>query len=115
MPKLEGDDRTEFVSVLEQGVRFNGYVNYLEQARAGLDEHLGGWTQKGVTSELVVYAKAGGKISRNEELREHWQDFWRYCYHLWPVIGGTKLYFEARFSNDDPDDQEIQIVNVHLP
>lgn len=115
MPELSGDDRQAFVAVLEEGIRFTGYVVYEKDARQDLEAFLGGWSQQGVTQELLAYAKAGGKISRNQEDREVWRDTWRFCHHLWPEIGGQSLYFEARFDDRDPNDPVIRIVRIHRP
>ena len=115
MPELTRDDRQEFVDVLEEGARFNGYVVYEKDAREDLGKFLGGWSEQGVTKELLAYAKAGGKISRNEEERENWRSTWKYCYHLWPTIDNQRLYFEARLDDRDPDDPVIRIVRIHTP
>ncbi len=115
MPELTGSDRQAFVDVLEEGARFNGYVVYEKDAREDLGTYLGGWSEQGVTKELFAYARAGGKISRNEEERERWKDMWKFCYHLWPTIGGRDLYFEARLDERDPDDPVIRIVRIHPP
>lgn len=115
MPELSGDDRQEFVAVLKEGARFTGYVVYEGDARHDLESYLGGWSQQGVTHQLLAYAEAGGRISRNVEQRPEWRDHWKFCYHLWPEIDGQTFYFEARFDNRDPDDPVIRIVRVHLP
>ena len=115
MPELTGSDRQAFVDVLEEGARFNGYVVYEKDAREDLGTYLGDWSEQGVTKELFAYAGAGGKISRNEEERERWKDMWKFCYHLWPTIGGRDLYFEARLDERDPDDPVIRIVRIHPP
>lgn len=115
MPELAGDDRQQFLDVLEEGARFTGYVIYEKDAREDLGRFLGGWSEQGVTQELLAYAQAGGKISRNMEDREGWRVKWRYCYHLWPTIGGQALYVEARFDDRKPDDPVIRIVRIHPP
>ena len=115
MPELTGDDRQEFVDVLEEGATYGGYVVYEARAQEAINEHLGGHAPKSITKELLAYAQAGGKISRNNEEREGWKDRWRYCYHLWPPIDGRELYVEARFDDRDQDDPVIRIVNIHPP
>jgi len=115
MPKLTGDERQEFVDVLEEGATYNGYVIYEKDAREDLGTFLGGWSEEGVTQELFAYAQEEGKISRNEEDREQWKEMWKDCYHLWPTIGGQRLYFEARFDDRDPQDPVIRIVRIHPP
>jgi hypothetical protein len=115
MPELAGDDRQKFVDVLEDGTRFTGYVVYEKDARQDLETFLGGWAEKGVTQQLLNYAKRGGKISRNKESRERWKDKWVFCYHLWPTIDGQALYFEARLHDRDPHDLVIRIVRIHRP
>lgn len=115
MPPLTGEERQQFVDVLEEGARFTGYVVYERDAREDLGTYLGGWSEQGVTQELLAYAQARGKISRNVEDRETWRDKWKYCYHLWPTIDGQSLYFEARFDDREPDDPVIRIVRIHPP
>jgi|GEM_PF-4632028 len=115
MPKLTGDERQEFVDVLEEGATYNGYVIYEGLAQASINEHLGGHSPKSVTKELLAYAQTEGKISRNEEERQEWKDKWKYCYHLWPTIGERELYVEARFDDREPEDPVIRIVNIHPP
>lgn len=85
MPELAGDDREEFVAVLKEGARFSGYVAYEKDARRDLETFLSGWSQQGITRELLAYAEQGGKISRSSENREEWRDKWKHCYHLWPI------------------------------
>ena len=115
MPELTGDVRQEFVNVLEEGARFDGYVVYEGRALEAINEHLGGHSPKSITQELLTYAQAGGKISRNDERREGWKDRWKHCDHLWPTIDGRELYVEARFDDRDPDDPVIRVVNIHPP
>ncbi|MEX2561016.1 MAG: hypothetical protein WD403_13930 [Pirellulales bacterium] len=115
MPEMTGDERQRFLDVLVEGARFNGYVVYEKDAREDLGTYLGGWSEQGVTKELLAYGQAGGKISRNQEKREGWMDKWKFCFHLWPTIGGQKLYFEARFDDRDADDPVIRIVRIHPP
>lgn len=115
MPELAGDDRQQFVTVLQDGTRFSGYVVYEKDARHDLELFLGGWSQEGVTRQLLAYAQAGGKISRGNEQRDEWSDRWKFCYHLWPEIDGQPLYVEARFDERDPTDPTIRIVRIHSP
>lgn len=82
MPELTGDDRQEFVDVLEEGARFSGYVVYEGLGQESINSNLGGHSPDSLTNELFAYAKAGGKISRNEEKREKWRDRWQFCYQF---------------------------------
>lgn len=115
MPELVGDDRQNFIAVLKEGARFIGYVVYEKDARQDLEAFLGGWSQQGITQQLLAYAEAGGKISRNDEQREEWRDKWKFCYHLWPEVDGQTWYFEARFDDRDRDDPIVRIVRIHPP
>jgi hypothetical protein len=115
MPELAEGNRQNFIAVLEEGARFPGYVVYEKDSRKDLETFLPGWSEQGVTQQLLAYAQAGGKISRNEEQRDEWRDRWRFCYHLWPTIDGQPLYFEARFDDRDPQDPVIRIVRIHFP
>ena len=90
MPEISGRDRQEFVVVLEEGVRFTGYVVYEKDARHDLEKFLGGWSQEGITKQLFLYAEAGGKISRSRERRDEWRDKWEFCHHFWPEIDGPR-------------------------
>jgi len=115
MPELLGHEREEFASALEVGAKFAGYVNFVGRGSEAAAEHCGGWSHKGIVETLCEYAVEGGKISRTEEQREGWRDVWKYCYHMWPVFNGKKLYFELRFDNSSAEDFEVQIVNIHVP
>lgn len=113
----EGDEeRNRYLEALENGYRFNGYVNFdKERATNPIAKHLG-LDEKGFIDLMIKYLRSGGRLDRVDEDRQHWKHLWRFHFDLWPELAAKELYVETRFV-DDPvlDNREIIVVSVHPP
>lgn len=96
--------------------RYEGFVEFLDDASKGLRKYLPGHTQRGFKAllhEFVVLKH--GEIDQVVEERENWKHKWAHHYDVRPVINGIRIYVETRLSYSDPadpDDPIIYLVNI---
>jgi len=69
-------------------------------------------TLKGIAELIYRHFDSGGQIDQVNETREEWLDF-KFHYDLRLTIAERRIYIETVLLSEDPDDPEIQVVNIH--
>jgi hypothetical protein len=103
---------TAFKRAVEEGLRFAGYVTWRPQAQEWIRRELPNLTLKGIAELMYQHLDSGGEIDQVKETREQWLDF-KFHYDFRLTISGRPIYVETVLLNEDPDDPEIQVVNIH--
>lgn len=98
---------------LSENMRFSGYVTWKPRPQEWVRNNLTNRTTKSVAILMHEHVEAGGRINQVKEIREMWLD---YGYHFDFVlqVDDQEVYVEAVIVNDDPEDCEIQVVNIHF-
>lgn len=97
---------------LQEGVRFSGYVTWKPRAAEWVRQNVPNLTLQGMAERLLEYVESGGEIDQVRETRDEWSEF-KFHYDLRVPFGDRRLYVETVLLSEDPDDPEIQVVNVH--
>jgi hypothetical protein len=101
-----------FNHALEQGLRFSGYVTWRPRAQEWVRTELPNVTLKAIAELMYQHVHSGGEIDQVRETREPWLDF-QFHYDLRLTVDGRRIYVETILLSEDPDDPEIQVVNIH--
>lgn len=101
-----------FRRALEEGRRFSGYVTWRPRAQEWVRTELPNMTLKAVTELMYQHVDSGGEIDQVRETRDEWRNF-HFHYDLRLTISDRRIYVETILLSEDPDDPEIQVVNIH--
>ncbi len=61
---------------------------------------------------MYQHVDSGGDIDQVRETRQQWMDS-RFHYDFRVNVEGRRIYVETILLGEDPDDPEIQVVNIH--
>ena len=101
-----------FKRALEEGLRYAGYVTWRPRAQEWVRTELPNVTLKGIAELIYRHVDSGGQIDQVKETREEGLDF-KCHYDLRLTIAERRIYIETVLLSEDPDDPEIQVVNIH--
>ena len=98
---------------LAENLRFSGYVTWKSRPQEWIRENLSGCTTRTIALLMHDHVMAGRTINQVRETRELWLE---HGYHFDFVldVDDQEVYVETVIVSDDPDDCEIQVVNVHF-
>jgi hypothetical protein len=111
-PLKDRDVLAAFKSALSENLRFAGFVTWKPRAAAWVKENLEGYTTKAVAELMLSHIESGGEIDQVRERREEWIQFdFHYDFRL--RVGDRLVYIETILVRADPNDPQVQIVNIH--
>lgn len=99
-------------NALEEGLRFSGYVTWNQRSQQAVRTELPGYTTKAVAEMMYEHVAEDGKVDQVRETREEYLEH-RFHYDFRIEIEGRKMYIQTVLLNDDPDDPELHVVNLH--
>ncbi len=117
MPPLTDPERSRCYLNALRNWRGTGWVNFEERAWAWLRAEFPDRTQREIAR--LLYEHVGddpSKVDEQPERREGWRALYEFHHDLRVRIEGRLIYFETRLDYrhpDDPDDPQINVVNVH--
>jgi hypothetical protein len=101
-----------YTTALAENRRFSGYVLWKPLAQDWLFRELPGMHPRQIAGLMYEHVQAGGEIDQIRETREEWLDFSCH-YDVRLLVADRHIYIESVFLSDDPDDPQIEIVNIH--
>lgn len=100
-------------AALLENRRFSGYVTWKPRPQEWLRKNLPGCSTRMISELMYQHVESGGRINQVRETRELWLDN-DYHFDFVVEVDGREVYVETILVRDEPDDCEIQVVNVHF-
>lgn len=94
---------------------YHGYVNFSPRAQEWLASQFPDLSLRDIARELSGFVASGGEIDEQVERRPEYVAY-EFHYDVRVQIAGRMIYFETVLlceDASDPDDPQIEVVNVH--
>jgi len=116
MPPLTDPEKLQCYRNALANWRYEGFITFAKDALRWLHLELTEYSTRDIGKLLLEFLLAGGEIDQQVETRPHWRNLHEFHYDIRIPMKGRLIYFETRLiagDPDDPDDSQIDVVNIH--